>query len=373
MGGSGDAEALPRTRGLSAAAKHHIELRSKVLEAHPELRALSGPQPLQLLPVLALLCARWGLAYLLRDASLPAIVLTACTVGCWLIHALGTYVHEQGHRLIVRAEPWATAVDVVIEAAITSFGTGTGYQHRHVNFHHRFLGDYEWDSEMKDLCAHVSILRAEDRAWLASRLLQLLEGCLALALPLGGLVAQDVAVALRTALIVPGVHTSDATRTARFALPAHLQRKARGLLVLSVLCHLAAWAAWGWRAALFSLCSVGCKSSRFDVVGWGQDIAEHNHEDHSPTNSTYTLWNWVFCNTGYHNEHHTFPNVPGCYLPRITAAAPHPFLACENRTSWPALWLAWARGSFRNFRLNEQQLQLARAGRCDKAAKAKAS
>ena len=172
MGGGGDAEAIPRARGLSAAAKHHIELRSKLLEAHPELRALSGPQPLQLLPVLALLCARWGLAYLLRDASLPAIVLTACTAGCWLVHALGTYVHEQGHRLIVRAEPWATAVDVVIEAAITSFGTGTGYQHRHVNFHHRFLGDYEWDSEMKDLCAHVSILRAEDRAWLASRLLQ---------------------------------------------------------------------------------------------------------------------------------------------------------------------------------------------------------
>ena len=161
MGAGGDAQARPLARGLSAPAKHHIELRSKLLDAHPELRALSGPQPLQLLPVLALLCARWGLAYLLRDASLLAIVLTACTLGCWLVHALGTYVHEQGHRLIVRAEPWATAVDVVIEAAITSFGTGTGYQHRHVNFHHRFLGDYEWDSEMKDLCAHVSILRAE--------------------------------------------------------------------------------------------------------------------------------------------------------------------------------------------------------------------
>ena len=34
------------------------------------------------------------------------------------------------------------------------------------------------------------------------------------------------------------------------------------------------------------------------------------------------------------------------------------------------LWIAWARGSFRNFRLNEQQLQLERSGRCDKAAKA---
>ena len=358
------------SRSLSAPAKHHIELRRELLDAHPELRALSGPQPLQLLPVLALLCARWGLAFLLQDASLVVIVLTACTVGCWLVHALGCFVHEQGHRLIVRGEPWATAVDVFIEAALTSFGTGTAYQYRHVNFHHRFLGDYEWDSEMKDLCAHVSIIRAEDHAWLTSRLLQLLEACLALALPLGGLVAQDVAVALRTALIVPGVHTSDAERKARFALPAHLQRKTRCLLAVSVLCHAAAWAAWGWRAALFSMCSVGCKSSRFDVVGWGQDIAEHNHDEHNPTNSTYTLWNWIFCNTGYHNEHHTFPNVPGCALPRITAAAPQLFLASENHTSWPALWWSWARGSFRNFRLNEHQLRLERSGRCDKAAKA---
>ena len=54
----------------------------------------------------------------------------------------------------------------------------------------------------------------------------------------------------------------------------------------------------------------------------------------SPTPTPHHRWNWVFCNTGYHNEHHTFPNVPGCYLPRITAAAPQPFLACENRTSW---------------------------------------
>merc|ERR1719231_477147 len=312
---------------LSAPARHHLALRKRILDEHPELRSLSGPQPLQLLPVLALLVARWGLAYLLRDASLLTIVATSCTVGCWLVHALGTYVHEQGHRLIVQREPWATVVDVVIKMGITSFGTGTAYQYRHVNFHHRYLGDYEWDSEMRDLCAHVSIIRAEDVAWLSSRLLQLLEGGLALCTPLGGLVAQDVAV----------------------------------------LCHAVAWAVWGWRAALVSLCSVGCKSSRFDVVGWGQDLAEHNPDEEHPTNSTYTLWNWLFCNTGYHNEHHTFPTVPGCYLPRLTRAAPQTFKSCENTTSYPALWARWALGGFRSFRLNEYQVHLAASGRCDKA------
>jgi len=52
-------------------------------------------------------------------------------------------------------------------------------------------------------------------------------------------------------------------------------------------------------------------------------MAEHNADDtERPTNSTYTMWNVLFCNTGYHAEHHTFPNVPGCHLPRVTAAAP---------------------------------------------------
>jgi sphingolipid delta-4 desaturase len=176
-----------------------------------------------------------------------------------------------------------------------------------------------------------------------------------------------VAVALRTRLLAPGVHTADSGRTARFALPPHLQTKKQAMLGVSVLCHAVAWAVWGWRAALVSLCSVGCKSSRFDVVGWGQDLAEHNPDEEHPTNSTYTLWNWLFCNTGYHNEHHTFPTVPGCYLPRLTRAAPQNFKSCENTTSYPALWARWALGGFRSFRLNEYQVHLAASGRCDKA------
>ena len=111
-------------KGLSAPARLHLEQQRQLLKEHPHLRAYSGPQPLQLVAVLALLAARWGLAYLLRDSPLVLIGVAASTLGVWLVHALGTYVHEQGHRLIVRSEPMATAVDVLIEVGITSFGTG---------------------------------------------------------------------------------------------------------------------------------------------------------------------------------------------------------------------------------------------------------
>ena len=217
----------------------------------------------------------------------------------------------------------------------------------------------------------MSVVRADETAWLASRGLQLLEAVLAV-LPLGGLFAQDAAVGLRAALLAPNTAVSDATRASRFAPPPAVVRKQRALALLSVACHAAAWGVWGWRAALFSLWSVGVKSSRFDVVGWGQDMAEHNvGDDLHPTNSTYTVWNWLFCNTGYHNEHHTFPNVPGCYLPRITAASPHTFGASENRVSWPALWATWARSGFRSFRLSPGMIEAEKAGRCDRRVRPK--
>ena len=96
-------------------------------------------------------------------------------------------------------------------------------------------------------------------------------------------------------------------------------------------------------------------------------MAEHNADPDRPTNSTYTLWNAIFSNTGYHNEHHTFPSVPGCRLPAITAAAPEAFGPTENVTPWAVYWYRWAAAGFRTiFRLSDEQKRLAKAGRCHK-------
>jgi len=354
-----------RPREPSRHSKWHNELRRRVAEKHPEVRRLYGAEPLQLLGVFGLLAARWGLAYALRDAPVLLIGLLSCTVGCWLVHAAGTYVHEQGHRLIVSREPYATAVDALIEAGLTSFGSSVSYQYKHVNFHHVYLGDYEWDSEMRDLCAHVSIITAEQRASAAMWLCVVLEGCLSVLLPVTGLVAQDIVEALRGALLIPDVSAGDTVRRARFALPPALRTKQRAFALLSASCYLLVWWLWGPRACLFGLWSLAVKASRFDVVGWGQDMAEHNSDDdNKPTNTTHTVWNWIFCNTGYHAEHHSFPSVPGCYLPRLSLIAPEEFGSCVSHTAWHTLWLRWVGSGFKSFRFTAQQRELASSGRC---------
>lgn len=164
--GEPQATALKRPNRPSAHSRWHHEQRARVLASHPEVRKLFGSEPLQLFGVLGLLTLRWGVAWAVSYFESPVwlIGVLSCTVGCWLVHGAGTYIHEQGHRLIVSREPLATAVDVLLEMGATTFGISVSYQYKHVNFHHVYLGDYEWDSEMRDLCAHVSVLTAEQRS-----------------------------------------------------------------------------------------------------------------------------------------------------------------------------------------------------------------
>jgi len=354
-----------RPKGPSKQSLWHHAQRKRVIEAHPEVRKLFKPEPLQLIPVLGLMTARWGMAYALRDSPLWLIGVCACTVGTWSVHGLGTYGHEQAHRLIASGQPWAMIVDVILEIGLTSFGRIVGYQYRHVNFHHVYLGDYEWDPEMRDLCAHVTVVSAEQRSWLVTRALVIIEGCLSMLTPAGGLYSQDVMEWLRSRFLIPDVKGEDSVRPPRFQLPAHLARKKYAFLTLSVVCYVVCAWAWGWRAMVFALWSLAVKVSRFDIIAWGQDIAEHNSDnDDHPTNSTKSIFNWIFANTGYHTEHHSFGNVPGCYLPRLTAAAPEEFKFQPD--SWATLWLRWARSNFKSFRLTEQQIKIAEAGRCSR-------
>ena len=184
--------------------------------------------------------------------------------------------------------------------------------------------------------------------------------------PFVGLVAQDIVESVRAQfLLSKQIVPADMTRSKRFTLPPHLLLKKRMFTVISLACYVACWLLLGWRATLFAAWSLAVKASRFDVIGWGQDVAEHNSSDPArPTNTTHTIWNWIFCNTGYHTEHHSFPNVPGCYLPQLSRASPEEFSAHVSSDSWPSLWLSWMRSGFKSARVTEQQRRLVEQGRC---------
>jgi sphingolipid delta-4 desaturase len=69
-------------------------------------------------------------------------------------------------------------------------------------------------------------------------------------------------------------------------------------------------------------------------------IAEHYaYAEGVETYSYYGILNVVSFNSGYHNEHHDFPNVPWTNLPKLRAMCPEFYETMPQHTSW--VWVMW--------------------------------
>merc|ERR1712194_337858 len=115
------------------------------------------------------------------------------------------------------------------------------------------------------------------------------------------------------------------------------------------------YARW-FQALVFAIWGTTLFSSRWCISLHGQSIAEHYREyrdgekepreETPPTSSTYYwLENALGFNTGYHDEHHTFPNIAWYHLPKLHALAPEVFTNGQPRR-YLGLWFDWAFSGF---------------------------
>ncbi|HEY5337129.1 MAG TPA: fatty acid desaturase, partial [Rhizomicrobium sp.] len=97
---------------------------------------------------------------------------------------------------------------------------------------------------------------------------------------------------------------------------------------------------------LYHLWSMSLVLGRWGISSQGQFLSEHPGDDtEAPTRSTYWWGNRIFFNTGYHFEHHTFPNVPWTSIRKVRAAAPDVFNVA-NRHAYFGRWWAQLKSDF---------------------------
>ncbi|KMW57393.1 Fatty acid desaturase [Candidatus Rhodobacter oscarellae] len=327
--------------GISPQARRHNDLRRQAIAAHPELKEVSGADPRTVFALPVILAAHWGMAWAVSGAPIWVIFIAAFFWGQIAIHAAGSLVHETAHKLIFRAERPKLLFDLGLEWILGSYGKQLTYQHEHITSHHPFIGDYERDYEHEDICAFQSRMQLRHDNPIIQRLLTGLTLVIH-GLPLGFLIGDEVLPRMNA--WISGRPQKDPERVIEATRPPRWQ--VRVFIAASLASNIMLLLLFGPWALLYHLWALSLFLGKLGIWNLGQSLSEHEGtDDTAPSRSTYGWINLPLFNTGYHNEHHTFPNVAWTRLPKLTRTAPEVF-DIRAEKSYFGYWLDHIRGDF---------------------------
>lgn len=276
----------------------HLTRRKLILEAHPEIRELYGPDPLMVYKVLAVLLLQFVMMLWVRHQSWPVFLLFAYTVGGTANHALSLASHELSHNLAFKTPRYNTWLGIMANFGM-GFPASATFKRYHME-HHADQGvngiDVDVPTEWEGKVFRGVFMKT---LWM---------------------ILQPAFYALRPMAIRPKApNTAEIWNfllvfTSDFLVVYFFGASALGYLIASTLLGL------------------GLHPTA------GHFVAEHyEFITGQETYSYYGPLNWVTWNVGYHNEHHDFPFVAGCNLPKVRAMAPEFYDTLPHHDSWCAV------------------------------------
>jgi sphingolipid 4-desaturase/C4-monooxygenase len=280
--------------------QQHLTRRRQILQAHPEVRELTGPTPSSGAWVLALVAGQFALALLVGPRHWWIWVPVAYVIGATIDHALWVLIHECTHNLVFRS-PLLNKTFAMVANLPLVFPAAHSFGRYHL-LHHAHLGEMDFDADVPGpVESRIVRTSAVKALWLAA---------------FSG---------------VQGI-----VRTRRLKKVAFLD----GWIVTNMLVQLGAMGAlWYWAGSapiqyllLSSVAAIGLHPLG---ARW---IQEHFvFAEGQETYSYYGPLNRVCFNMGYHNEHHDFVTVPWSRLPALKATAPEFYDTLYAHRSWTGL------------------------------------
>ena len=288
-------------------AEPHVARGRQILAAHPELRALAGPQATSAVWIALLVTVQIATAVALGNQSWHIWLPLAYLVGATIDHALWVLIHETAHNLIFSARLGNRAAALAANLPLV-FPAAMSFCKYHL-LHHRHMGEMELDAD----------LAGPDEARLVGR-----------------------SSFLKTLWLAAFVLVVGTLRPRRLTRVPFVDRWTTINLLVQAAAVIAFvwWAGW---APLKYLLASSVLAVGFHPLG-ARWIQEHYvFTEGQETYSYYGPLNRVSFNVGYHNEHHDLMTVPWSSLPRIRAAAPEFYDTLRSHGSWTGLLIAFLR------------------------------
>jgi sphingolipid delta-4 desaturase len=124
----------------------HVTRRKQILEAHPEVATLFGPDSRPVPYAVAVVILQLTLSYFQQFWSWPVFLIVAWAVGGTASQALLLMCHEVSHNLVFESVRMNDAFGIFCNIG-NGFPSSTMFKRYHME-HHQFQGDSEKDTDL---------------------------------------------------------------------------------------------------------------------------------------------------------------------------------------------------------------------------------
>ncbi|XP_060858243.1 sphingolipid delta(4)-desaturase DES1 [Metopolophium dirhodum] len=278
----------------------HATRRKEILEKHPEIKKLYGPDKNFKWIVVITTILQLGSLYFIKDLKWPTVMILAYCFGGVVNHSLMLAIHEIAHNMGFGPKyPMYNKLLGMFANLPIGLPFSVTFKHYHLE-HHRYQGDEKLDTDIP--------------TYVEAKLFNSTFGKFIWVL------LQPFFYALRPMFVYPKNPTA--------------------LEIISVAIQLAfnywVYLYFGTKVITYMLAGSLMAMGLHPVAG--HFISEHYmfHKGFE-TYSYYGPLNFITFNVGYHNEHHDFPFVPGSKLPQVKKIAPEFYDNLPQHHSWTSV------------------------------------